>query len=223
MGSADKVIILVLANLLTFGPATSGEISSQRRLLFFFDKIEVNGEVDAFLSKGKRNREATIYADSEIIDTVLTKVSKRTLYADANNTYRLARRLPFIKLNAQRKFPVEIMVSIDKLAEIRVHGGSNLTSAGLNSDKLSVFCSSTGKVHLENLISPTLQLRHEGSGVVVLRGKGVHRLEANFRRRLASGRGIPGRRGHPSASRQNERTPGPTALDGCPHAPVPEI
>ncbi len=180
VGSADKVIILILATLLTFGSATSGEISSQRRLLFFFDKIEVNGEVDVFLSKGKRNREATIYADSEIIDTVLTKVSKRTLYVDANNTYRLARRLPFIKLNAQRKFPVEIMVSIDKLAEIRVHGGSNLTSAGLNSDNLSVFCSSTGKVHLENLVSPTLQLRHEGTGVVVLRGKGVHRLEAQI-------------------------------------------
>ena len=138
MGSADKVIILVLANLLTFGPATSGEISSQRRLLFFFDKIEVNGEVDVFLSKGNRNREATIYADSEIIDTVLTKVSKRTLYVDANNTYQLARRLPFIKLNAQRKF-VEIIVSIDKLTEIRVHGGSNLTSAGLNSTNCPFF------------------------------------------------------------------------------------
>ena len=219
MGSADKVIILVLANLLTFGPATSGEISSQRRLLFFFDKIEVNGEVDVFLSKGKRNREATIYADSEIIDTVLTKVSKRTLYVDANNTYRLARRLPFIKLNAQRKFPVEIMVSIDKLAEIRVHGGSNLTSAGLNSDKLSVFCSSTGKVHLENPNSPILQLRHEGSGVVVLRGKGVHRLEAQI-----SGDGSLRAEEFPvdeatllHQGKTNAHS-GPTALDGCPHA-----
>ena len=178
VGNAGKVIFLILGTLLILGPATPGEITSQRRLLFFFDKIEVNGEVDVFLSKGNRNREATIFADSEIIDTVLTKVSKRTLYADANNTYRLARRLPFIKLNAQRKFPVEIMISIDKLSEIRVHGASNLTSVGLNSDQLSVFCSSTGKIHLENLISPTLQLRHEGSGVVVLRGKGVQRLEA---------------------------------------------
>ena len=169
VGSADKVIILVLANLLTFGPATSGEISSQRRLLFFFDKIEVNGEVDVFLSKGKRNREATIYADSEIIGTVLTKVSKEP-FRGCQQHLSACPQAPFIKLNAQRKFPVEIIVSIDKLTEIRVHGGSNLTSAGLNSDKLSVL-PSTGKVHLENLISPTLQLRHEGSGVVVLRGR----------------------------------------------------
>ena len=65
-------------------------------------------------------------ADSEIIDTVLTKVSKNPY--DANNTYRLA-RTPFIKLNAQRKFPVET-VSIDKLAEIRVRKQFDL---GLNS------------------------------------------------------------------------------------------
>jgi len=180
MGSANKIGVLILGSFLVFAPAILGEISSQRRLLFFFDKIEVNGEVDVFLNKGKRNREATIYADSEIIDSVRTRVSKRTLYVDANNTYRLARRLPFLKLNAQRKFPVEIMISIDKLTEIRVHGGSNLTSTGLNSDKLSVFCSSTGKIHLENLLSPALHLRHEGSGVVALRGKGVNRLEAQI-------------------------------------------
>jgi len=178
MANANKFGILILGLCLVFTPGTFGEISTQRRLLFFFDKIEVNGEVDVFLDKGKRNREAMIYADSEIIDSVVTKVSKRTLYIDANNTYQLARRLPFVKLNAQRKFPVEIMISIDKLSEIRVHGGSNLTSNGLHSDKLSVFCTSSGKVHLENPITPALHLRQEGSGVVVLKGKGVNRLEA---------------------------------------------
>jgi len=178
MAKANRWAILSLGACLALSGKINGEISSQRRLLFFFDKIEVNGEVDVFLKKGKRNRETTVYADSEIIDSVITKVSKRTLYVDANNTYQLARRLPFVKLNARRKFPVEIMVSIDKLKEIRVHGGSNLTSAELQSDGLSVFCSTSGKVHLENLLSPTLNLRHEGNGVVVLKGRGVNRLEA---------------------------------------------
>lgn len=178
MGNANKFRFLILGSFLAFSATIFGEIASQRRLLFFFNKIEVNGDVDVFLNKGKRNREATIYADSEIIDSVLTKVSQRTLYVDANNTYRLSRRLPFLKLDARRKFPVEIMISIDELEEIRVHGGSNLTSVGLNSEKLSVFCSSSGKVHLENLISPTLLLRLEGTGTVVLRGKGVNRLDA---------------------------------------------
>lgn len=178
MANANKFKILILGFFLGFTPGTFGEISSQRRLLFFFDKIEVNGEVDVFLKKGKRNREAMIYADSEIIDSVVTKVSKRTLYIDANNTFQLARRIPFVKLNAQRKFPVEIMVSIDKISEIRVHGGSNLTSTGLHSDKLSVFCTSSGRIHLENPVTPALHLRQEGTGVVVLRGNGVQLLEA---------------------------------------------
>ena len=166
------------AVFLYFGLSAFGELSSQRRLLFFFDKIEVKGDVDVFLSKGKRNRETTVYADSEIIDSVITRVRDKTLYVEANNTYELARRLPFLKLNAKRRFPVEIIVSIDRLKEIRVHGASSLTSTGLSPGNLSIFSTSSGKLHFENLDCPTLILRHEGDGTVVLKGKGVSRLKA---------------------------------------------
>lgn len=179
MESPSKFGFLLLpAVFLYFCLSAFGELSSQRRLLFFFDKIEVKGELDVFLREGKRNREATVYADSEIIDSVITRVRDKTLYLEANNTYELARRLPFLKLNAKRKFPVEIIVSIDRLKEIRVHGASNLTSIGLSSGNLSVFSTSSGKLHLENLDCPTLHLRHEGDGTVVLRGKGVSQLKA---------------------------------------------
>jgi len=179
MENPSKFSFLLLpAALLYVCLSASAELSSQRRLLFFFDKIEVKGEVDVFLSKGKRNRETTVYADSEIIDSVITRVRDKTLYLEANNTYELARRLPFLKLNAKRKFPVEIIVSIDRLKEIRVHGASNLTSTGLSSENLSVFSTSSGKLHFENLDCPTLHLRHEGDGTVVLRGKGVSQLNA---------------------------------------------
>ena len=99
-------------------------------VLFFFDKIEVNGEVDAFLSN---------------------EIGKR-IFAFGNHRHR-----PY---QSQQKNPSPMPTTpigtrgslnakenprgdhglLDKLAEIRVHGGSNLTSAGLN----SVFCSSTG-------------------------------------------------------------------------------
>ena len=179
MENPSKFSFLLLpAAILSFCLSAFGELSSQRRLLFFFDKIEVKGEVDVFLNKGKRNRETTVYADSEIIDSVITRVRDKTLYVEANNTYEIARRLPFLKLSAKRKFPVEVIVSIDRLREIRVHGASNLTSNGLRSDNLSVFSTSAGNLHLENLSCPTLQLRHEGDGTVVLRGKGVSQLKA---------------------------------------------
>lgn len=179
MESPNKFSFLLLSvALLGFSLSAFGELSSERRLLFFFDKIEIKGEVDVFLSKGKRNRETTVYADSEIIDSVITKVRDKTLYVEANNTYELTRRLPFLKLNAKRSFPVEIIVSIDRLKEIRVHGASNLTSTGLSPGNLSIFSTSSGKLHFENLDCPTLLLRHEGDGTIVLKGKGVSQFKA---------------------------------------------
>ena len=179
MGNPAKVFRWALLLLSLPGPPASfGELTSERRLLFHFDKIEVNGEIDVFLGKGKRNRETTVYADSEIIGSVVTQVRDRTLYLEANNTYELARRLPFLMLRARRSFPIEVLVSIDKLSEIRLHGRSSLTSVGLRSPRLSVFSSSTGRLHLEGLDSPTLLLRHEGAGEVVLKGGGLGQLEA---------------------------------------------
>ena len=48
-----------------------------------------------FIGKGQRNREAYVYADSEIIDHMQLEVRDRTLFLDANNTFFLQRRLPF--------------------------------------------------------------------------------------------------------------------------------
>lgn len=155
-----------------------GELTSQKKLLFFFDKIEVRGNVDVFLTKGKRLREASLYADSEIISSIKTQVSKKVLYIDANNTYNLARRLPFLKIKAQRKYPVEIVVSIESIKEIRLLEQSNLTAENLNSDTLSIFMESEGKLHVENLSAKNLNIIHEGSGDIVLKGKEIEQIKA---------------------------------------------
>ena len=60
---------------------------------FFFDKVQVKGSLDVFIKPGKRNGEAKIYADAEIIDLVHLHVSERTLFIDANNTLTIRRRL----------------------------------------------------------------------------------------------------------------------------------
>ena len=125
--------------------------------MFFFDKIEVNGNIDVFLIKGKRQREAKVYADSEIIESVLSKVSQKTLFIDANNTYNIARRLPFIRLVAERKYPVEVIVSIQNIEEIRLMGQSNLTAQDITSDQLTIFMASSGKLHIQNILVPKLK------------------------------------------------------------------
>jgi hypothetical protein len=153
------------------------DLTSEKKLLFNFNKIEVNGGVDVFLKKGKRLREAKIYADSEIINSVLTKVSQKTLFIDANNTYNIARRLPFIRLKAERKFPVEIIVSVDNIDEIRALGQSNVTAEDITSKNLSIYMESSGKLHLQNISTPKLVIKHEGEGDIILKGNSIEDLQ----------------------------------------------
>ncbi len=164
-----KIFCLLILNLV-YLITIFGELKSKKRLLFFFDKIEVTGNVDVYLTEGKRKHECTIYADSKIIDSVVTKVSQKTLFIDANNTFNFARRLPFIRLNAERKFPVEIIVSIGMLKDIRLLGQSNLTAEFIESNNLSLFMGSSGKLHIDKLFSEKTTLIHEGSGNIILKG-----------------------------------------------------
>ena len=106
----------------------------------FFDKVQVKGLSPMFLSNREKEMEKQkIYADAEIIDLVHLHVSERTLFIDANNTLTIRRRLPFLKLSAERKFPVEVVISIDRLEEIEVHENSNLTCTNLSGSNIKVF------------------------------------------------------------------------------------
>lgn len=179
MAKENKWLWILFSFLFSFC-SSNAELTYRRELLFFFDKLEVRGAIDVFIRKGQRNREAYVYADSEIIDNIQLKVSDRTLFLDANNTFFLQRRLPFLKLQAERTFPVEILLSVDQLTNIGVHENSNLTCTALFSPNLDLFVTSSGKVHLENLDCPSLTLRQEGSGTVVLKGKQVRQMQAQF-------------------------------------------
>ena len=156
------------------------EVDSRRHLLFHFDKIEVKGALDVFIEPGLRNREVEIYADSEIIDSIVCKVVNRTLFLDANNTYSLRRRIPFIGLSAVRKFPVEILVKIENLKEIRLLGQSNLTVKNINAPQLKFFAESSGTAHFEDVDSAELLIHHKGSGQIALRGDKIDQLNARI-------------------------------------------
>ena len=95
-------LILILLFLLQLN-CLKADLASENKLLFFFNKIEVNGNVDVFLKKGKRLREAKVYADSEIIKSVITKVSQKTLFIDANNTYNYINQIQQDLLRINRK------------------------------------------------------------------------------------------------------------------------
>jgi len=170
--------ILCVGTLLPY--LSWAEVDSRRHLLFHFDKIEVKGALDVFIEPGVRNREVEIYADSEIIDSIVCKVVNRTLFLDANNTYSLRRRIPFIGLSAIIKFPVEILVKIENLKEIRLLGQSNLTVKNINAPQLKFFAESSGTAHFEDVDSAELLIHHNGSGQVALRGEKIDQLNARI-------------------------------------------
>lgn len=154
-------------------PVTHGELKVVNQLLFFFDKIEIDGALDVFIEKGNKRGKLSIYADSDIIDSVLAKVHNKTLFLDANNSFEIGRRIPFIKLNAVRKFPVEVIISVEKISQITLLDQSNLTSKGLSSNNLKIFFASSGNLYLEDLSTPFVQIQHEGTGEIIMKGNNV--------------------------------------------------
>ena len=155
-----------------------GDLTSEKRLLFKFDKIDVRGEVDVFLHQGRRLREATVYADKEIIEQVLTRVENKTLIIDANNSVQFGRRLPFLRLNAKRVYPVEVIVSILDLKEIAITGTGNLSGSGINARHLKLFSASPGRMDLRQFNAESLDVILEGSGDIILKGTPLTNLNA---------------------------------------------
>lgn len=174
---SSLAISFYLILLLIFSISGFAVLTKKRQLLFFFDKIDVNGAVDVFLKPGGRNEEAFIFADSEVMNEIALNVRDRTLYIDANNTFDISRRLPFLKLSAQRTFPVEIIIHSEKLSEIRLNGKGNITVSDIRTPKLSVHTTGSGRFYLENSSIDNLFIRQDGKGPLVLKGKEVSSLE----------------------------------------------
>lgn len=176
-GNRHLVWLAPLGFLLLVGQCL-GELTSEKRLLFKFDKIDVRGEVDVFLHQGRRLREATVYADKEIIEQVQTRVENKTLIIDANNSVQFGRRLPFLRVNAQRVYPVEVIVSIQDLKEIAITGTGNLSGSGINAGHLKLFSASPGRLDLRQFSAESLEVIQEGAGDIILKGAPLANLNA---------------------------------------------
>ena len=167
-------------NLLFVLLPLEGRVESKRVLSFHFDKIEVGGALTVFIEPGRRNRQVEYFADSSIIDSVIAEVRDRTLYLDANNSFSLIRKIPLIKLSAERTFPIEVVVSIDKLSDIRLLDQSNLRIKNISGKEFNIFSNSSGSFHGIDLKFESLKIRHEGSGNISLQGRDVLSLNAEM-------------------------------------------
>ena len=180
MGSVNKTLSILFGSLFFGLLPLAADIENRNELLFFFDKIEAKGEVDVFVKKGDKRGKISIFADSQIINSVVARVSQKTLFIDANNSFEFQRRIPFVKFNASRKFPVEIIVSVKEISEIRALEGANLTCSEFSSPQLKVFHSGTGKVFLDDINSPSIYLQQNGSGTSSLKGSRTEIFEVEL-------------------------------------------
>jgi len=171
-------LLPVIALVGLFSQELQGEVKSKRLLLFHFDKIEVRGAASVFIEPGKRNREIEYFADSSIIEDIHVEVRNRTLHIDANNTLSLSRRIPLIRFSAQRVFPVEVIVSAIQVDEILLLDQSNLTAQSLSGERLKLFSNSTGTLQTINCKHKNIEIRQEGSGNIILKGRNTLDLEA---------------------------------------------
>jgi len=158
----------------------SGAIESKKKLCFHFDKIEVRGAISVFVEPGKRNRQVEYFADSSIINSITTEVRNRTLYIDANNSFSLSRVIPLLRISAQRVFPIEVIVSVEKIKEIRLLEQSSLSVKKVSGDEIKLFSNSTGFLNGSDLRCDKIKVQHEGSGEITLKGREVLHLDAQL-------------------------------------------
>ncbi len=175
----NKVSLFIfLVSFLSINPELFGKIESKRILAFHFDRIEARGALSIFIQPGKRNRQIEYFADSSIIDSVSAFVRNRTLFLDANNSFSVSKRIPLLRLSAQRTFPIEVFVSVNELEELTLLENCNASLNKISGKSLKLFMSSTGTLQVNNLKVETIDVRHEGSGDIVLNSREVRSLNA---------------------------------------------
>ena len=174
IGLNIKLFLLCLSHF----NSLSGTVVSKKKLCFHFDQIEVRGAVSVFVEPGKRNRQVEYFADSSIINSITAEVRNRTLYIDANNSFSLSRVIPLLRISAQRVFPIEVIVSVEKIKEIRLLEQSSLSVKKVAGNEIKLFSNSTGFLDGTDLRCKKISVRHEGSGEITLRGREVLHLDA---------------------------------------------
>jgi len=180
VGALNRLLVLFIILWFFHYKLLNGAVESKSKLSFHFDKIEVRGAVTVYIEPGKRNRHVEYFADSSIIDTITVEVRNRTLYIDANNSYSLSRVIPLLRISALRVFPIEVVVSIEEIKEIRLLEQSSLSVRKVSGGEIKFFSSSTGFLHGSNLRCKKISVRHEGSGEVILKGREVMSLHAEL-------------------------------------------
>ena len=85
-----------------------------------------------------------------------------------------------MRLSAERVFPIEVIVSTDKLDEFRLLENSTVRLRNLSGNELHLYHKSTGSMHLIDSSFKKITIRQEGSGDILLKGRETLDLDAKI-------------------------------------------
>ncbi|HLO60795.1 MAG TPA: head GIN domain-containing protein [Bacteroidales bacterium] len=132
----------------------NGDRKMEDRNLAGFDRIEVNGDFEVQVDTGIESF-ATVEADENLLDFIVTHVSGHTLIIETREGYDL-----------RPSHPIEIKVTTPDITQIDLNGSGLIYSYGIQTDELSVNLAGSGEIDLDNLVTTIANLNLEGSGYI---------------------------------------------------------
>ncbi|MFZ1288623.1 MAG: head GIN domain-containing protein [Melioribacteraceae bacterium] len=138
-----KNILFVILVIMTFisckigGIKGNGDEISENREVDSFQMIDVSGNFDV-LVEGGQSQDLAIYAESNLIEFIKTKVKNNILYIYSKENLRPTQKLL-------------IQISVPKLLAINCSGANNVHAKDINSDKFEIDLSGAGTVEIDGM------------------------------------------------------------------------
>jgi hypothetical protein len=132
----------------------NGDRGIENRDLNEFERIEINGDFEVQIDTGSSSS-ATIEADDNLIDLIVTHVSGNKLIIETRNGTCI-----------RPTNPVEITVSTHILREITLNGSGLAYCYGLETDNISVNLAGSGQIECDNVVATVADIELEGSGFI---------------------------------------------------------
>ncbi|MBK8946556.1 MAG: DUF2807 domain-containing protein [Ignavibacteriae bacterium] len=135
-----NLILIIIASVSFYackigGIKGNGEEISEIRNIDSFEMVDVSGNFDVEIESGK-SQTLTIYAESNLVDLIKTKVKKNTLFIYSKENLRPTKKML-------------ISITVPELSSINCSGANNVIAKEVNSERFEIDLSGAGYVEIE--------------------------------------------------------------------------
>ncbi len=136
----------------------NGVIISEQRIVDSFDRVESNGDFDVYVYQGDEYS-VEIEADKNLMDYIVTSVSRNTLIIETKHSKCL-----------QSSQPIVITVITPYLTGLELNGSGEIWCDTMEADDFKINMDGSGNIDCEYLEAATLQADVDGSGTIKANG-----------------------------------------------------